>query len=338
MQAARYAARRTSGQVRKASDVATGDTITISGQNSLTADELAEALALKDACDSAERLDLKLGYGAAEPEKATYPTVFLARSGQRLVGYCSLDGDATTAELCGMVHPDWRRHRLGVRLFESARASFRRAGGGQLFAICEDGSASGHAFLRMLAAQRAFSEHRMVWQGGAHAPAPLSDQSRAFVVERARPEDYQALAAALAHAFDHAEERLLADLTNAAATASEQVYAARLNGAIIGGFRLSRMPDSTGIYAFGIDPAQQRKGWGRRMLAQACALGQQNPEHLEQRGQRVTLEVDTENAPAIALYRASGFERVTTYGYYIFSPTLLAVGLNLDTSDDADEG
>ena len=323
--------------------MATGDMITISGQNSLSADELAEALALKDTCDSAERLDLKLGYGDAEPAKATYPAVFLARSGQRLVGYCSLDGDATTAELCGMVHPDWRRHRLGMRLFEAARAGFRRAGGGQLFAICEDDSASGRAFLRMLAAQRAFSEHRMVWRGDALASTPSSAQAEAggaFVVERARPADYQALAAALARAFDHTEERLLADLTNASATANEQVYAARLDGAIIGGFRLSRMPDSTGIYAFGIDPAYQRHGWGRRMLAQACALAQQeDAENSEQRGaQRVTLEVDTDNAPAIALYRASGFERVTTYGYYIFSPTLLAVGLNLDESDSANEG
>jgi ribosomal protein S18 acetylase RimI-like enzyme len=328
--------------VRKASDVATGDTITISGQNSLSADELAEALALKDTCDDAERLDLKLGYGAAEPTTETYPAVLLARAGQRLVGYCSLDGDATTAELCGMVHPDWRRHRLGMRLFEAARASFTRAGGGQLFAVCEDGSASGRAFLRMLAAQRASSEHRMVWRGAALAPTPpgglASDQARAFAVARAQPADYQPLAVALARAFDRTAERLLADFTSASATATEQVYAARLDGAIIGGFRLSRMPDSTGIYAFGIDPAQQRQGWGRRMLARACALGQQNSENQEQRRQRITLEVDTDNAPAFALYRASGFEIVTTYGYYVFSPTLLAVGLNLDTGDSADEG
>ncbi len=339
MQAARYAARRASGRVRKASDVATGDTIIISGQNSLSADELAAALALKDACDAAERLDLKLGYGAAEPATATYPAVLLARAGQRLVGYCSLDGDATTAEMCGMVHPDWRRHRLGMRLFEAARASFKGAGGGQLFAVCEDGSASGRAFLRMLAAQRASSEHRMVWRGASLTPTALDDQSRAFIVARARPEDYQPLAAALARAFDHTEERLLADLTSASATATEQVYAARLDGAIIGGFRLSRMPDSTGIYAFGIDPAQQRKGWGRRMLARACALAQQNAENPEQRSnQRVTLEVDTDNAPATALYRASGFEIITTYGYYVFSPTLLATGLNLDVGDGADKG
>jgi ribosomal protein S18 acetylase RimI-like enzyme len=302
--------------------VATDGGITITGQVSLGADELAEVIALKGVCDALEGLDLKLSFGAAVPAQATYPAVFLARAGQELIGYCSLDGDATTAEMCGMVHSDWRRRRLGMRLFEAARASFKRAGGDQLFAICEDGSASGKSFLRRLAGQRAFSEHRMVWR----VAAPLPEQARpdALIVERAQPEDYQPLAVALSHAFEQSEERLLADLTSASAVATEQVYVARLSGVVIGGFRLSVMPDSTGIYAFGIDRGYQRQGWGRLTLAQACALAQ------AQGAPRVTLEVDTDNAPAIALYRASGFETITTYGYYIFSPTLLAVGLAAD--------
>jgi ribosomal protein S18 acetylase RimI-like enzyme len=174
----------------------------------------------------------------------------------------------------------------------------------------------------MLAGQRAFSEHRMVWRAGATPtpPPPPSD----FSVERARPEDLRPLAVALSHAFDHSEERLLADLTTVSAIATEQVYIARHAGAIIGGFRLSIMPDSTGIYAFGIDRAYQRRGWGRQMLARACALA------TEQGALRVSLEVDTDNAPAIALYQASGFAIITTYGYYIFSRTLLALGLEGD--------
>ena len=163
----------------------------------------------------------------------------------------------------------------------------------------------------------------MVWRPDA-APAPAAPDD--FSVERARPVDFEPLAAALARAFDQGEERLLADLTMASAIATEQVYVARRAGAIIGGFRLSIFPDSTGIYAFGIDSRYQRQGWGRLMLARACALA------VAQGAPRVSLEVDTDNAPAIALYRASGFAIITTYGYYIFSPTLLAAGLRLDES------
>jgi len=164
----------------------------------------------------------------------------------------------------------------------------------------------------------------MVWRAEA-APSPTSPSD--FSVERARPEDLRPLAVALSHAFDHSEERLLADLTLNSAIATEQVYVARHAGAIIGGFRLSIMPDSTGIYAFGIDRAYQRRGWGRQMLARACALA------TEQGALRISLEVDTDNAPAIALYQASGFTVITTYGYYIFSRTLLALGLDGDAGE-----
>lgn len=313
--------------------MAKDDGVMVSKQVSLTPDEMAEVIALKSVCDAFEGLDLKLGYGAAEPAQAAYPAVLLMRAGSALVGYCSLDGDETVAEMCGMVHPDWRRSRIGMRLFDLARAGFVAAGGTQIFAVCEDASASGRSFLRMLAGQRAFSEHRMTLRGEPSAlDAP--HQPDALTIERARAEDYQPLAAALARAFENTEERMLGDLTSASAIATEQVYVARQAGAIIGGFRLSLMPDSTGIYAFGIDPSYQRQGWGRRMLAQACALAK------AQAALHVSLEVDTGNAAAIALYQSSGFEMTTTYGYYIFSPTLLAVGLGLDedgegAADDA---
>ena len=314
--------------------MAKDDGVTVSKHISLTPDEMAEVVALKGVCDAFEGLDLKLGYGAADPAQADYPAALLARVEGRLVGYCSLDGDESVAEMCGMVHPEWRRRRIGIRLFDMARAGFVEAGGRQIFAVCEDASESGRVFLRMLAGQRAFSEYRMTLRHEPSAPeAARAGQAGALTIERARPEDYQPLAAALARAFDNTEERLLGDLTSASAVATEQVYVARLAGAIIGGFRLSVMPDAIGIYAFGIDRGYQRQGWGRRMLARACALAQ------AQGAPRVSLEVDTDNAAAIALYQSSGFETGVTYGYYIFSPTLLAVGLGLDEDDEneADE-
>lgn len=305
------------------------DEIIIETRVALAPEEVTEVIALKGACDAAEGLDLKLGFGAADPAEARYPAAWLARADGALVGYLSLDGDETVAEMCGMVHPAWRRQRLGMRLFDVARGAFVAAGGRQIFAVCEDASASGRSFLRMLAGQRAFSEYRMTLR--SEPPTPPAP-TRALTVERAHPEDFRPLAAALGRAFDNTEERLLGDLTGASALATEQVYVARLDGAIVGGFRLSAMPDATGIYAFGVDRAYQRQGLGRQMLAAACALAR------EQGAPRVSLEVETENTAAIALYQSSGFETITTYGYYIFSPTLLYVGLGEDDdASDADE-
>ena len=299
--------------------------VTITGAASLTPAESAEVRALKQVCDTADGLDLKLGWGGLSETT----TVFLARAGDRLVGYCSLDGDGVVAELCGMVAPDWRRRRLGMRLFEAARASFRSGGGEQLFAICEDASAAGRAFMGALAAQRAFSEHRMELRG----PIPPQDDG-ALTILQLSPADEGAIittaritAAGFGRPLEPTLRHIRSDLTQPA----ERLYLALASGEPVGAFKLYTEDSSVGVYGFAVDPARQRQGWGRRMLARACALAH------EQGAARVTLEVETTNDRAIALYTTSGFAIVTTYGYYIFSRTLLAVGLD-DMADGAESG
>lgn len=61
----------------------------------------------------------------------------------------------------------------------------------------------------------------------------------------------------------------------------------------------------------GVAPAQQRKGWGKQLLLEVLNLARART--LE----RVLLEVRVSNAPAIALYRATGFNPIgVRRGYY----------------------
>ncbi len=299
----------------------TAEEVTITGAASLTPAELAQARELKRACDAADGLDLKLGWGEGS---GAAPTVFLAHAGDRLVGYCSLDGDGTVAEICGMVAPGWRRRGIGARLFETARASFRSAGGDQLFAICEDASASGRAFIGHLSGQRAFTEHRMELRAGA----PPADDD-ALTIRLLMPGDEEAFliaaritAAGFERPLEQTVEHMRADLEQSAER--QRLYLALAHDGPVGVFKLyaEESDASVGIYGFAVDPARQRQGWGRRMLARACALAR------EQGASRVTLEVDSANERAIALYTSSGFVTTTTYGYYIFPRIVLAVGLD----------
>ena len=299
----------------------TAEAVTITGSASLTPAELAEAQALKRVCDAADGLDLKLIWGDDQSEVAK---VFLARAGERLVGYCSLDGDGAVAELCEMVAPDWRRRGLGLRLLDAARASFKNSGGEQLYAICEDASTAGRAFIGALPALRMFSEHRMELRADVLPP-----DDGALTIRQIPPEDDEALLAAAritAAGFERPLEQTMrhmrADVEQS--TDQQRLYLALANGEPVGAFKLytEDADASAGIYGFAVDPERQRQGWGRRMLARACALAR------EQGATRVTLEVDTTNDRAIALYSSSGFVTTTTYGYYLFSRTLLATGLN----------
>ncbi len=298
--------------------------VTITSAASLTPAELVKVQELKRVCDEADGLDLKLGWGGALSESAQ---VFLALADDRLVGYCSLDGDGTVAELCGMVAPDWRRRGLGLRLFEAARASFRSGGGEQLYAICEDASTAGRAFMDALSAQRIFSEHRMELRADV---LPPDDGS--LTVHQLTPNDEEMLHAAAritAAGFERPLEQTLRHMRADLEQPAERLYLALADGEPVGAFKLYTEDSSVGIYGFVVDVARQRQGWGRRMLARACALAR------EQGAARVTLEVDTTNDRAIALYTSSGFVTTTTYGYYGFSRSLLAAGLNgaLDESE-----
>jgi ribosomal-protein-alanine N-acetyltransferase len=81
--------------------------------------------------------------------------------------------------------------------------------------------------------------------------------------------------------------------------------AARENDLLIGygGIsRLGRMPPfEYEIHTIGVDPAYQGRGVGRRMLDELLKIAAESVVHLE---------VRTDNATAIALYRSVGFTEV----------------------------
>lgn len=283
---------------------------------SLTPTELAEVRALKAVCDAADGLDLKLSWGDEASECAR---VFLARDGSRLIGFCALDGEGAVAELCGMVAPEARRRGVGMRLFEAARLAFKQGGGDQLYIICENASEAGRAFVAALSGQRVFSEYRM----RLRSDAPITTDATLVIRELTSGDEDELVAAAriTAAGFARSFEQTLRGMRKDLTRSEERPYLALADSKPVGAFKLSTVElGTTGIYGFTVDPARQRQGWGRRMLAQASALA------WAQGAERVTLEVETNNERAIALYTSSGFETITTYGYYLLSRSLIAGG------------
>ena len=81
--------------------------------------------------------------------------------------------------------------------------------------------------------------------------------------------------------------------------------AAREDGVLIGYGGISRLgrtpPFEYEIHTIGVDPAYQGRGVGRRMLDELLNIAADSVVHLE---------VRTDNATAIALYRSAGFTEV----------------------------
>jgi ribosomal protein S18 acetylase RimI-like enzyme len=276
--------------------------------------ERARVSALAALCNAEAGLHLKLSLDFPANGADQDVNAFRAYHDGELVGYCGLDGGGErTAEVCGMVHPAHRRHGIGRALLDAVAAEAARRGTRELLVICEDASSDGRAFVTSTGAFHRFSERRMELDL-ARRPHPASaSPGRPNVTLRAvEIGDLPRVAAIRSAAFDDPLEDALAHLERDLPDPNTRYYLASMDGVAAATLKIIRLDGRAYIYAFGVLPEWRRRGVGRETLIRAFEL-------LAAEGfARVALEVETENAPAVALYQAVGFRTITTYGYYAF--------------------
>jgi ribosomal protein S18 acetylase RimI-like enzyme len=277
----------------------------------LSGDELLQVAALKAICDAEEGLDLKVHPDMQRGDARTTDTIIATTWDGTLVGVCTLDG-GSEIEVCGMVHPAHRRRGLGRALLNAALAACRERSAWRVLVICEDASAVGLALLAaaLPTARLDFKEHRLeVQTPGFIVPAP-APQLAALVVRVATGDDLDTLAATQAAAFGERKQGIRPGIAADLNDPSYRFYLATLDGTPVSSLKVIFAASRAYIYAFGVVPEQRRQGIGRAVLA--TVIGRLRNEGWR----RVTLEVESENAPALALYRSLGFAPITTYGYY----------------------
>ncbi len=278
----------------------------------LTAAEVAEVCALRDYCNAYEGLDLKLTLSASSDGSLEHVSAFLYYSDGVLVGYCALDGvGSEEVELCGMVRPELRRRGIGRSLLAAATATAKRQGAARLLIICEAASRSGQGFAATTGAPYRFAEHHMELER-LRAKPPTEPH---LALAPAGAEDIAVLARIIARAFGSAEDGTRERIAQDIQSASERYSLARLASEPVGALKVSYAGDRAGIYAFGVLPEYRGRGVGRQMLTAII-------ETLQAEGYtRIGLEVESENAPALALYRSCGFRETTTYQYFALDLT-----------------
>src|SRR5262249_4387584 len=235
----------------------TDPTVAMHARPGLIPSELDQVASLRLRCSEYEGLDLKLGVAPLEPVDGHLqaPSQFLAYSGDQLAGYCSLDhgGDI---EICGMVHPAQRRRGIGRALLDAALTQCRRRGASHVLLICEEASASGHAFISTLGVSRAFAEYRMEREV---SPPPLAtgDQpvEERLRITRAGPDDLDAIAAVQSAAFGDRSHDVRQLIAQDQREPDVSYYIARLGEIPVGSLKAYTIPPRAGIYAFGVVPA-----------------------------------------------------------------------------------
>jgi mycothiol synthase len=220
------------------------------------------------------------------------------------------DPAQATAEL--VVHPARRRRGLGTTLLRTARSAATAAGAPGL-AVWAHGDLPA---ARALADRLDLPVVRELWQmrrplDPATVPAapdlPAGVTVRPFVPGQ----DEDAWVRLNARAFAHHPEqgRLtradLADRTAEPWFDPAGLLLAEQDGTLLaaGWTKVPAPGDEGEVYVLGVDPDAQGRGLGRAMTALML-------RHLADRGvHEVLLYTEGDNLPAVALYRAAGFER-----------------------------
>jgi ribosomal protein S18 acetylase RimI-like enzyme len=282
-------------------------------KKTLTETDIEMIRQLAAACEAEEQLHMRIEWAMLCKRTGDVVNDFLYYVDGQLVGYLALDQILETIEVVGMVHPAYRRKRIFYMLLLAAQEECRTRGIRHLILICERNSYSGHGFLRALGASYSESEHEMILT----RVVENRDFDERLVMHKADVSEAETIAMLLAASFEQnlesARRRVLQCLQDPKRVYYLAVFGDEEVGCHepVGSLRIDDGDEMVGIYAFGVHPDYQGRGYGHQMLHESIHIIR------EQSQAPIMLDVDVQNVRAIHLYQSCGFDIRTTYDYYV---------------------
>lgn len=229
--------------------------------------------------------------------------------GEDLVGYLGIGCfGGTTAELNGMVHPDYRRQGIFTKLSELALDECRRQAFEEVLLLCDRNSISGQAFVKRLSQQIHHSEYEMDLDVAFPVTSDLSIQ-----LVKASNADSEEIGRQNALYFGGEYDPAHMVMPEEEERRGMTVYLALLDDQVIGKTHLQYIEGIAGIFGLGVKPEYRGQGHGRALLnASVEKLRSMNPK-------RIMLQVEAKNETALNLYKSCGFVAHSTMDYYNFN-------------------
>ena len=271
----------------------------------------AAGVALLARCNRHDATELLMALKAADPAAENLPLYLLAHTEGGIVGLLELVG-YHEVEGTLIVVPERRRAGIGRALVAAATAQLAERGTTGWLLTCDEAFAGGAAFARALGGTLAHHEHRLTLDpaGVPPPPSPLG-----LLVRPATAADRDDLAAITAAAFGDHPTEVTKWIAQDESRPDRRWFVVTLGARPIGSLRVVGSGEGLDITAFGVIPSQQGRGYGRALLARTIAT------LLAEGERRINIEVATDNAAALGLYRSCGFVARHTYGYYRLGTT-----------------
>ncbi|NHC40666.1 GNAT family N-acetyltransferase [Bacillus sp. MM2020_1] len=269
----------------------------------LTKEELFEIKTLQKICENEGGFQLKLNFDMLENRTGNKQEDFFHYEDGRLVGFLGCYGFGDKVELCGMVHPDYRRKGIFSKLMEMGLGESKKRYPLVLLNAPTD-SPSAKQFLRNLPCEFSFAEYQMKWQ-----ETELSVDPHVTLRPSITNEDWEAeiQLEVMGFGLNENEAREFNQLIKE--RSSDQRLLIEFEGKTAGKMRVSESNGEAWIYGFTVFPKLQGKGIGRKALSRVVKM-----EH--QKGLPIFLEVEAKNAHALRLYETCGFRSYHSQDYY----------------------
>jgi ribosomal protein S18 acetylase RimI-like enzyme len=272
----------------------------------LKQEQLKEIKALQETCEKEGGFHLKLNDDMLENRIANRQEDFFRYEDGKLVGFLGSYGFGNKVELCGMVHPDYRRKGIFSKLLKLGLDEAKRHGADTILLNAPTGSLSAKEFLKMIPCTFSVAEYQMKWQH-----TELVDDPSVTVRPSSSKEDWEAEIQLEISGFGFSEKEAREFQQTISETSSEDRLIIEAEGRIAGKMRVSELNGEVWIYGFAIFPELRGKGIGRRALSRVVKM-----EH--QKGLPIFLEVEAKNAHALGLYESCGFRSYHSQDYYLY--------------------
>ncbi|MBS4210899.1 GNAT family N-acetyltransferase [Neobacillus rhizophilus] len=272
----------------------------------LKQEQLKEIKALQEICEKEGGFHLKLNDDMLENRSANRQEDFFLYEGGKLVAFLGSYGFGNKVELCGMVHPDYRRKGIFSELLEMGLIEAKKHGASTILLNAPTESQSAKDFLKNIPCTFAVAEYQMKWE-----VTELSDDPSVTVRPSFSKEDWEAEIQLEISCFGFSEKEAREFQQTISENSSDQRLIVEADGKTAGKMRVSDSNGEAWIYGFAVFPELQGKGIGRRALSRVVKM-----EH--QKGLPIFLEVEAKNAHALGLYESCGFRSYHSQDYYLY--------------------
>ncbi|OWA37196.1 hypothetical protein B9G55_03770 [Saccharibacillus sp. O16] len=280
----------------------------------LNEQQLQHIKSLQQICEQHDGILLKLNNEMLRAQsRADNMDYFRYENGQ-LIGFLALYGFGEKLEVCGMVHPDYRRRGIFTALWNEALAAGRLASASAVLLNAPKASISAPEWLKTIRCRYAFSEYEMAWSADsvqAQPDAHTEQRSLPSISYRPyEPGDYDDVLRLCADGFEISEsdtEQMLEEEEHSAVRSRSMII---LHGETVGTVATDYdVPGQAWVFGFVIDADYRGMGIGRSVLQHIIRR-----EH--QAGLKPHIGVEIQNDRALHLYESCGFRSYAVQDYY----------------------